>query len=93
MSREDRSRASGPSLRSEGESGCLLDEIQNPVEPIERRTMDGPAGPQRGTMPERCGRSHAFDSPVPGEHMGEQHACERQYMGEQHCGERLDMDV
>jgi hypothetical protein len=50
-----------------GEIGWLFDEIQNLVEPIERRTMDGPAGPQRRQEPKRCGRSHAFGSPVPGE--------------------------
>jgi hypothetical protein len=31
----------------EGESGCLFDEIQNLVEPIERRYTDVSAGPQR----------------------------------------------
>jgi hypothetical protein len=50
----------------EGEVGCLLDEIQNLVGPTERRTMDGPAGPQRGRMPVRRGRARAPDSPVPG---------------------------
>jgi hypothetical protein len=49
------------------EVGCLFDEIQDLVEPTERRTMDSPAGPQRGRMPERRGRSRASDSPVPGE--------------------------
>jgi hypothetical protein len=39
----------------EGEVGCLSDEIQDLVGPTERRTMDGPAGPQRGRMPERRG--------------------------------------
>ena len=51
----------------EGEIGCLFDEIQNLIVPIERRTMEGPAGPQPGKTPERSGRSRAFDSPVPGE--------------------------
>jgi hypothetical protein len=32
----------------EGEIGCLFDEIQNLVEPIERLHMDVQAGPQRG---------------------------------------------
>jgi hypothetical protein len=38
-----------------GEVGCLFDEIQNLVEPTERRTIDSPAGPQRDRMPERLG--------------------------------------
>jgi hypothetical protein len=49
-----------------GEGGWIFDEIQNLVEPIERRYMDVSAGPQRGRMPERSGRSHASNSPVPG---------------------------
>jgi len=63
----------------EGEVRCLLDEIQDLVEPTERRTMDGPAGPQRGRMPERGGQSHASNSPSPGESMGEPHAGERHH--------------
>jgi hypothetical protein len=46
-----------------GEIGWLFDEIQNLVEPIERRTMDGPAGPQRRQEPKRCGRSRASGPP------------------------------
>jgi hypothetical protein len=33
--------ASGPPSSSEGEIGCLFDEIGNLVEPIERSAMDG----------------------------------------------------
>ena len=51
----------------EGEIGCVFDEIKNLVEPIERRAMEGPAGPQRGRMPKRSGRSRASGSPSPGE--------------------------
>jgi hypothetical protein len=40
---------------------------KNLVEPIERRTRDGPAGPQRRQEPKRCVQSHAFDWPVSGE--------------------------
>jgi hypothetical protein len=55
-----------------GEVGCLFDEIQNLVEPTERLHTDVQAGPQRGRMPERRGRSHAgprtaSDSPSSGE--------------------------
>jgi len=50
----------------EGEVGCLIDEIQNLVEPIERLHMDVRAGPQRGRMPERRGRSRASGSPLSG---------------------------
>ena len=40
----------------EAEVGCLFDEIQDLVKPIERPDMVGPAGPQRG----RC-RSVALE--------------------------------
>ena len=33
-----------------GEIGCIFDEIQNLVEPIERRYMDVSAGPQPGRV-------------------------------------------
>src|SRR5271157_808036 len=61
------SKALWPRVR-EGEVGCLFDEIAYLVEPTERLHMDVQAGPQRGTMPKRCGRARAPDSPVPGEH-------------------------
>jgi len=55
----------------EGEGGYLFDEMQDLVEPTERLHMDVQARPQRSRDAERRGRSHAFDSPVPGEHRGE----------------------
>jgi hypothetical protein len=54
-----------------GEIGCLVDEIQNLIEPIEHRYMDVSAGPQRRQKTKRSGRARARDSPVPGEHKGE----------------------
>jgi hypothetical protein len=33
-----------------GEIGCVFDEMQNLVEPIERRYMDVSAGPHRGSV-------------------------------------------
>ena len=62
----------------EAEIGCLFDEIQNLVEPIERLDTEslGRAA-AKPWMVKRCGRSHAFDSPLSGEYMGEQHCCKR----------------
>ena len=60
------SSASSARVR-EGEIGCVFDEIQNLVEPIERLHMDVQAGPQRGRTPERRDRARAPDSPPPGE--------------------------
>jgi hypothetical protein len=61
----------------EGEIGCLFDDILYLVEAIERPYMEVSAGPQQGQEPKRRGRSHAFESPMPGECKGEQHVCER----------------
>jgi hypothetical protein len=51
----------------EGEVGCLFDEIHNLVEPTERLHTDVQAGPQRGRMPERRGRSRTFGPPLSSE--------------------------
>jgi TPR repeat protein len=48
------------------EIGCVFDEIQNLVEPIERRYIDLSAGPLRRQELTRSGWSHASNSPMPG---------------------------
>jgi hypothetical protein len=62
LPQEVATEARAPRPRSwEGEIGWLFDEIQNLVEPIKRRTMDGPAGPQRGRTPKRRGPTSPAD--------------------------------
>jgi hypothetical protein len=56
-------------LRKVLHRGCLFDEIQNLVEPTERREMDGSAGPQRGRSQSAAVRGHAYNSPMSGEGM------------------------
>jgi hypothetical protein len=58
-------RWAGSTKIREGEIGCVFDEIQNLVEPIERRYMDGSAGRQRGRSRSVADWSRVPPKPLP----------------------------